>query len=128
MSPATAGRTRVSDFVRPLAEDKGITIQTDLAAAPGEFDPQRIQQVFINILSNTIKYNQPSDGWIDINGKIEANRLQVSVRSCGKTISPEDLPHLFDRFYRADKSRTRSREGSAGLGLAIKKLYCEVPD
>ncbi|SHJ15178.1 Signal transduction histidine kinase [Rubritalea squalenifaciens DSM 18772] len=114
------------DFIHPLAEEKNIKVRAKLTSAPSDFDQQRIRQVFINILSNAIKYNQPTNGWIEVTGRVEANHYHFSCTNSGKTIPAIDLPHLFDRFYRVDKSRTKSREGSAGLGLAITKSIVEA--
>ena len=114
------------DLLQPLADEKSVTIRTDLASTSCDFDHQRIRQVAINILSNAIKYNLPDDGWIKVSGMMEGENYQLRIENSGKTISPDELPFLFDRFFRADKSRTRSREGSAGLGLAITKAIVEA--
>jgi signal transduction histidine kinase len=89
-------------------------------------DSDRITQVLNNLISNAIHYT-PNDGTITIKGSFlpEDGSLQVSVIDTGPGIDPENLPYVFDRFYRADKSRTRASGGS-GLGLAIVKQLVEA--
>jgi signal transduction histidine kinase len=82
-------------------------------------DEMRLTQVFVNILSNAVKYS-PERGLISIQAQSENQTTVFSVRDNGCGISEEDLPFIFERFYRADKSRTRNT-GGAGIGLAITK-------
>jgi len=83
-------------------------------------DPLRIRQLFWNILNNAIKYT-PQDGMIYISIKTENNEnVKVAISDTGIGIPEQDLPHIFERFYRVDKHRARSQGGS-GLGLAICK-------
>jgi len=82
-------------------------------------DRDRIEQVVINILSNAIKYT-PDGGHIDVTASRRDDMLRVSVRDDGLGIPKEDLPRLFERFYRVDKARSRER-GGTGLGLAIAR-------
>lgn len=82
-------------------------------------DKDRIRQVFLNLLANAVKYT-PAGGEVDVALSISADRVLVSFRDTGPGIAGEDLPHIFERFYRGDKARTRSLEGSSfGLGLSI---------
>ena len=89
-------------------------------------DRQRIEQVFINILSNAIKYT-PDGGHIDVKLMKSSNSDSVTVRISdnGMGIPEEDLAHLFERFYRVEKSRTQDA-GGTGLGLAIAKELVEA--
>ncbi|QHT58757.1 HAMP domain-containing histidine kinase [Paenibacillus lycopersici] len=80
-------------------------------------DRERIKQLLVILLDNAIKYNVPG-GMIDLFIQPGMDRVTIIVRDSGIGIAAEDLPNIFDRFYRADKSRDRSREG-AGLGLSI---------
>ena len=85
-------------------------------------DPARMRQVLGNLVSNALRYTPPG-GRITLaadQSAEAADRLQMTVADTGAGISPEDLPHIFDRFYRADKSRQEG-EGESGLGLAIAK-------
>lgn len=80
-------------------------------------DPMRLEQILHNLLSNAVRYT-PRGGRIDLAAALEGQRVRISVHDTGQGIAAEDLPHVFDRFWRADRSRTRSSGGS-GLGLAI---------
>ncbi|NOY58859.1 MAG: cell wall metabolism sensor histidine kinase WalK [Calditrichaeota bacterium] len=84
-----------------------------------EIDTNRMRQVISNLLDNAIKYT-PSGGKITIEVKREQQRILLSVKDTGIGISEKDLPFVFDRFYRVDKSRSREQH-SSGLGLAISK-------
>jgi len=84
-----------------------------------EIDVNRMRQVINNLLDNAIKYT-PSGGKITIKAKKEQQRILLSVKDTGIGISEKDLPFVFDRFYRVDKSRSREQH-SSGLGLAICK-------
>jgi signal transduction histidine kinase len=86
-------------------------------------DSLRLKQAVFNLVDNAIKYNQPG-GTVKISARAEESRLVVQVQDNGIGISPADQTHIFDRFYRVDKSRTRSQGGS-GLGLAIVKKIVE---
>ncbi len=87
-------------------------------------DKDRIEQVFLNILTNAIKYT-PDGGKIAVRAAANATHLAVSVRDNGIGVPPEDQPHLFERFYRVEKSRTTGT-GGTGLGLAIAKELVEA--
>jgi two-component system sensor histidine kinase VicK len=87
-------------------------------------DRDRIEQVLINILSNAMKYT-PTDGKISIYiGKMYSS-VYVKVKDSGIGIPKEDLPRIFERFYRTDKARSREM-GGTGLGLAIAKEIIEA--
>ncbi len=81
-------------------------------------DRDRLKQVLINLIANAIKYT-PQGGEVVLSlGKVGAN-ARLIVRDTGLGIPAEDLPHIFERFYRAEKSRSRSKVGGFGLGLSI---------
>jgi len=108
-------------------EDSGIRffveIPNDLPKA--EADSQRIEQVILNLLSNAVRHT-PEGGMIRLTARaIEGSSVQVSLCNTGPRLSDEDLAHVFDRFYRAEPSRSRE-EGGAGLGLAIAKALIEA--
>jgi len=86
-------------------------------------DETRLEQVFANLLSNAIKYS-PQGGEIRITGKVHPEHVVVCVSDQGPGISPEDIPHVFDRFYRAT-SASRSTKG-AGLGLFLTRAVIEA--
>jgi len=108
-------------------EDMGIELVIDLPdALPAvEADSQRVEQVLLNLLSNAERHT-PEGGSIQISARLLAGeKVRVSICDSGPGLSDEDLAHIFDRFYRADKSRTRE-SGGAGLGLAIAKALVEA--
>jgi signal transduction histidine kinase len=110
-----------AEHFAPAAAAKGLYLKTDLAPAPIRADYDRIKQVFVNLLSNALKYTD--EGGITVtSGKAGdesgAVSYRVTVADTGIGIPPEDLPHVFERFYRTDKSRNRGTGGS-GIGLAV---------
>ncbi len=82
-------------------------------------DKEKLQQALINVISNSVKYTK-NGGRIDVSAKAEANGVLINVRDNGMGIPAEDIPRLFERFYRVEKART-SDAGGTGLGLAITK-------
>lgn len=110
------------ELVSPLAEEQRITIHADLAAGSCTGDAERLSQVVTNLLTNAIVHNNPG-GAVRVRTRRENSAVRLTVADDGPGIAPEDLPHIFDRFYRADKSR---RCGGAGLGLAISKAIVEA--
>jgi two-component system phosphate regulon sensor histidine kinase PhoR len=103
----------------PLAERQQVTISgrfsPDLPLVPADKD--RMRQTIVNLAHNAIKFNKPG-GWVTIATEYDARSVALSVVDNGIGISREDLPHVFERFYKADKARTG---GGSGLGLAIAK-------
>lgn len=114
------------DTVRPAADAKGIRVQTvlDPLARPVSGDPNRLQQVFWNLLANAVKFT-PRGGRIQVLLQRVNSHLEVHVIDTGEGISPEFLPHIFDRFRQADASSTR-KHGGLGLGLAIVRQLVEL--
>jgi len=87
-------------------------------------DPDRIGQMLRNLISNAIRHT-PAGGSITLDCRREGQSNVIAVRDTGQGIKPEDLPHVFERFYRGEKSRSRAT-GGAGLGLAIVKQLAEA--
>lgn len=93
-------------------------ITVDLEKLPAALgDPIRFRQIVTNLLSNALAHT-PADGRVEIHGRAAGGEIEMSICDTGPGIAPEDLPNVFERFYRADRSRTRG-SGGAGLGLAI---------
>ncbi|MBQ3177050.1 MAG: HAMP domain-containing protein [Clostridia bacterium] len=117
---------RLCEVMRTDLEAHGHTIsctmEEDLPMVTG--DRQRLEQVVINIISNAIKYT-PEGGHIDVALFREGDRLVTTVTDNGVGIPEEDIAHIFERFYRVEKSRT-SDAGGTGLGLAIAKELVEA--
>lgn len=82
-------------------------------------DGARLEQLLMNILENAIRYNK-LNGHVEIKGWIEKKKVHLSIKDTGVGIAEEDLPYIFERFYKTDKSRS-NRLGSTGLGLSIVK-------
>jgi len=87
-------------------------------------DPKRIRQVLANLLSNAVRFT-PEEGEVHVEVVHGDKMVEVRVTDTGPGIPPKDLPHLFERFYRGDRARTRASGGS-GLGLAIAKQWVEA--
>jgi len=119
-----------ADAFAELSREKNVVLKVDipkhLPAVPA--DPDRIRQVLHNLLSNALRHT-PEGGTINVTAnRIEQpDRIKVTVSDTGPGIPTEDLPHVFDRFWRADRSRSREHGGS-GLGLAIARQLVEAHD
>ena len=112
------------DLVQPLARERGIQIQRDLSSITVWGDADRLAQVIVNLLNNAVFYNRER-GEIRVSTRLDHKQAILTVTDSGPGIAPEDLPHVFERFYRADKSRGRA-EGRSGLGLAISKAIMDA--
>jgi signal transduction histidine kinase len=103
-------------------------VKLDGSVAPGVdlvyVDAQKIGRVLANLVSNALRHT-PAGGTVQIRASAEAEGVQVEVRDSGEGIGPEDVAHIFEQFYRGDKSRSRDTGGS-GLGLAIAKGIVEA--
>lgn len=109
-------------LVTPIAEARHVKILCDAPPLNCVGDPDRLSQVVTNLLTNAITYNK-DNGEVRIVGAAKNGSVTLTISDTGIGISAEDLPHLFDRFYRADKSRT---SGNTGLGLAISRAIIEA--
>jgi heavy metal sensor kinase len=115
--------TSTADEMNLLAEEKSIRLR--IHGATGihiEGDRTRVQQVIVNLIDNAIKYTQTA-GIVEISVGREGNMAFLEVADNGPGIPAHALPHVFERFYRADKARSRA-SGGAGLGLSIVKSIC----
>jgi signal transduction histidine kinase len=119
----------MANSFRPLAAEKDITLITDLPAGSltVDADPDRLHQILTNLLGNAIRHT-PKDGEVRLAAVEQIDSIRFSVANSGQGIEPEDLPHIFDRFYRVDTSRERDDNfaTNAGLGLAIVKALVEA--
>ena len=127
-NPVTLGRSAVAQF-QSQANAQGVSLS--LEAPDGlpavMVDPQRITQVLGNLLSNALRH-APAGSTIALRLSVEpepTSRVRFSVRDSGPGIPPEVLPHIFERFYRADEGRSRL-DGGTGLGLTIAKQLVEA--
>jgi len=117
--------TEMVRLAAPLAGERGLelTSASDSEPVTVEADPDRLQQVLLILLDNAIKHTPPG-GKVTLAARRQGGEALIEVKDTGEGISPEHLPRLFDRFYRAD--RARSRSGGVGLGLAIAKSLVEA--
>ena len=110
--------------VRPLARARNTQIQSALVPVRTLGNPTRISQVLTNILTNAINYTRPG-GEVRVSTFSELPMAGIMISDNGPGIAPEDLPHIFERFYRGEKARSRAA-GHTGLGLAICKAIVEA--
>jgi len=108
-----------------VAQQKGISlrVETREELPQVQIDVERMAQVFDNLITNAIRYT-PEGGQVALTARASNGTVEFQVSDTGRGISPEDLPHIFDRFYRGDPSRRQS--GESGLGLAIAKSIVEA--
>jgi len=112
--------------VQAQAVTKGVSLSIDVTdkLPPANIDPHRISQVVRNLLENAVAHSAKGDA-ITVTASRKDDYLEVSVTDTGEGIPGEDLPNIFERFYRVDKSRARATGGS-GLGLTITKRLVEA--
>ncbi len=110
------------ELLKPMAGERGVKMISELSALEITGDSEHFAQVVTNLLTNAIQYNLP-DGEVRVKLESENGLAVLTVSDTGAGISSEDLPRVFERFYRADKSRST---GGNGLGLAIAKAIVEA--
>jgi two-component system sensor histidine kinase BaeS len=117
---------RALERFQPQADTKNIRLELiNTATCPPIFiDPGRIEQILGNLLSNAFRFT-PESGKISLEINCTPKNIRLDVHDSGPGIPEESLPHLFERFYRADKARSRA-EGGSGLGLAIARKIAEA--
>jgi signal transduction histidine kinase len=118
------------ESMRALTEQKGVALRGDVAPGvdPVVMAPEKIGRVLSNLIVNAVRHT-PAGGSVTVEAcrETEGAPVRVDVRDTGEGISPADLPHIFERFYRGEKSRSRAT-GGAGLGLSIAKGIVEAHD
>jgi two-component system sensor histidine kinase BaeS len=112
----------VVGLIRPQAERRNIGLVALIPPLEVVGDAARLREAFSNLVTNAVQYNR-DNGKVDVSAAFERGTAIISVEDTGKGISAEDLPHVFERFYRGD--RTRASDGSVGLGLAVAKAIIE---
>lgn len=117
--------TQVAEAHRTAAEAAGVVVRTEVRGGPDAVvDPVRLRQMVGNLVSNGVRHTPPG-GSVTISADAGPSELSIAVRDTGVGIAPEDLPRIFDRFWRADTSRARTTGGS-GLGLSIARKLAEA--
>ncbi len=106
-------------MLEPLAESRGVRVVVNNNGGTLQADPAGLARIVTNLLSNAILYNQPG-GQVTLTAAVEGQCALLTVADTGVGIAAEDLPRVFERFFRVDKARSRESGGS-GLGLAICK-------
>jgi signal transduction histidine kinase len=112
-------------LVRPIAAEKGLSLVSDVP--PGlswSTDADKLREILINLLHNAVHYNKPA-GSVRVGAVSRGDTLELAVSDTGVGIRPEEIPYLFERFYRSDPSRGEAAL-HAGLGLAIVRGYAEL--
>ena len=114
----------VSKQFSEVADSRQVNIVADLdESLPLVMaDGEKLAQVFVNLVENSLKFT-PANGNISIGARAEDGHVQVELRDTGIGVAPQHLPHLFERFYKVDRSR---RDSGTGLGLAIVKQLVEA--
>ena len=132
-TPLRARRLDLGAFVAdtaqafvPLADRRGITFDVRGPEAEAEVwaDPEHLQKVFANLLSNALKFT-PEGGTVRVTVAVASGAVRVGVRDSGPGIPAADLPHVFERFYRVDESAMRMQPGT-GIGLALVKELVDL--
>ena len=116
----------LAERYRTVATEKGLELELNLPRVSKEINGDRdlLQQAIHNLLDNAIKYT-PSGGKVELKLEVKPRRVFITVKDTGVGIPEADLTHIFDRFYRVDKARTR-QTGGFGLGLAIAKQIIQA--
>ncbi|MGZ9138014.1 MAG: sensor histidine kinase, partial [Candidatus Deferrimicrobiaceae bacterium] len=115
--------SRVAESYRLPAEQAGKTLEVAASEGTLRADVRKLTLAMSNLVDNAIKYGK-DDGRVTVSGKIEPSGCTLEVEDDGPGIPPEDIPRLFERFYRVDKGRSREL-GGTGLGLSIVKHIVE---
>jgi heavy metal sensor kinase len=119
--------TDLAETSIPYAEEeRGQSLACDIAPALWvNGDRDHLTRLFLNLLDNAMQYT-PQGGALRLTATTEGEQIVAIVEDTGRGIAPEDLPHVFDRFYRADKARTSGSQDHAGLGLSIAQVIAQA--
>jgi two-component system sensor histidine kinase BaeS len=117
-------RTGLAYIVQAEQQGVALRVEADGTLPSISVDTDRMTQVLNNLVSNALRYT--SQGTITLRAVAAGDMVELHIGDTGSGIDPEDLPYVFDRFYRADKARQRGGGGESGLGLAISKAIVEA--
>ncbi len=114
--------TAAGELFRPVADEKKIDLAVNLPETMLFFgDIKKMQRIVTNLLENAIKYT-PEQGTVTVSVEAQDGQVQIAVKDSGIGISENDLPHIFKRFYRCDRSRS---QGGVGLGLSLAMAFAK---
>lgn len=111
--------------INPLAKEKDLAVNVLAESVPLEANRAALEELLVNFLDNAIKYTPP-DGEIRFLASHDAKNAYIKIADTGVGIYEVDLPHIFDRFYKVDKSRSKSKTPGFGLGLPIAKRLIDL--
>ena len=119
---------RAAELLEPLLEEKRLHFVKNIAPSlpVRQLDPDRVNQILYNLITNAIRYTHPGTA-ILLQTEPVGKRVRLIIADEGPGIAPEDLDHIFEQFYRGDKSRNRASGGS-GIGLSLAKSFVEAQD
>jgi two-component system heavy metal sensor histidine kinase CusS len=117
---------RIHDYFDILADDVGVRFTVESPPLQAEIDPVLLQRAVNNLVSNAIRHT-PAGGTVQLSARATEQGVELAVRNTGAGIAPEHLPHIFNRYYRADAARS-DHGHSAGLGLSIVRAIMELHD
>lgn len=121
--PLAATAAEATTLYEMVSEDRGITVRNEVPAAARAFaDPQRLRQALVNLLDNALKYT-PRGGTVTVFSETHPDFTVLGVRDTGPGVPPEEMPRIWERLYRGDKSRS---ERGLGLGLALVKAIAQA--
>ena len=114
------------DIFAPIAETQGVALSLEMAVRPlfVQGDPARLMQVLQNLLANALRHT-PAGGIVTVSARQVDDEIDITVTDTGEGITPDHLPHVFERFYRGDAARSRGHSGS-GIGLTISKAIVDA--
>lgn len=117
---------RAAELLEPLLEEKRLHFVKKMAPSlpVRQLDPDRVNQILYNLITNAIRYTHPGTA-ILLQTEPVGKRVRLIIADEGPGIAPEDLDHIFEQFYRGDKSRNRASGGS-GIGLSLAKSFVEA--
>lgn len=117
---------RAAELLEPLLEEKRLHFVKNMAPSlpVRQLDPDRVNQILYNLITNAIRYTHPGTA-ILLQTEPVGKRVRLIIADEGPGIAPEDLDHIFEQFYRGDKSRNRA-SGDSGIGLSLAKSFVEA--
>lgn len=117
---------RVIRKMKPQYKDKGVDLEVETTGGMPDLlaDEDKLEQVMVNLLDNALRYTEPG-GRVQVSSAPSEGKVAIEISDTGEGISEADLPYIFERFYRADKSRARA-SGGTGIGLTIVKRYVDA--